>query len=103
MLTLTLLKDCRQVHLDPVESLALRLVNAHCPSENQRYLYTQIRVQIFRSWSQIIYLLARRLDITKAVDNLELVWGEKKGVVTLMELHNWPLLSMTWEIHCKFM
>ena len=100
MLTLTLLKDCRQVHLHSVDCLALRLVDAHCPSEDQRYLYTQIRVQIFRSWSRVIYLLARCLNTAKTIDNLELGWGEKENVATLVKLHNWPLVSM---IPCRCM
>lgn len=52
MLTLTLLKDCRQVDLHSVDGLTLRLVDAHCPSQDQRYLYNRIRVPILRSSSQ---------------------------------------------------
>ena len=89
--TLTLLKDCRQVDLYSVDSLALRLVDAHCPSEDQRYLYTKIRVPIFGASSEKIYLLARRLDLSKAVDNIKLGWSEKKCVFTLVKMHNRPL------------
>jgi hypothetical protein len=102
MLTLAFLKDCRQIYLHSVESLALRLVDAHCPSKDQRYLYTQIRAQILISCSQVIYLLARRLDMSKTVDNLELGRSEKKNMVALVELHDRPFWSIVWEIHRRF-
>jgi hypothetical protein len=96
MLTLTLLKDRRQVHFHPVDGLALRLVDAHCPSKDQWYLYTQIGIQNLRSFAKTTYLLTCRLDISKTINNLEFGRSEKKKKTVFLsfEFHNWPLLYM---------